>query len=395
MIDERTYHRVNIDQSSTSDNDFVVDTRYTGLERIGQGAYGCVVSALDSETGKRVAIKRVKHVFEDMVKAKRILREIKLLAHFHGHENLISISDIMTGTDTHDFDDIYMVCKLMESDLDQIITSPQPLSRQHHQYFLHQILRGLHYIHSANVIHRDLKPGNILVNSNCDLALCDFGLSRGLAGDVDHEMTEYVVTRWYRSPELLCETNTYGKSVDIWSVGCIFAELLSRKPFFQGNNPHHQLTLIVSILGCPNQEELGFTTHPVARLALQRASRSAPTGLKQNLSPDVDEDALDLLSKMLVMNPDERITVEEALKHPYLSDLYSENEPQCDSIFIEDKRLVQEEDLVGLRKLSYQLVSEEILKLKNCPTHSCRRQDNSEAVNQSTYSESYEKDMTS
>ncbi len=96
-----------------------------------------------------------------------------------------------------------------------------------------QVLRGLKFIHSANVLHRDMKPSNLLVNANCDLAICDFGLARGVELEYEDELTEYVVTRWYRAPELLCDSTHYGKTVDVWSVGCIFAEMLSRRPFFQ------------------------------------------------------------------------------------------------------------------------------------------------------------------
>lgn len=193
-----------------------------------------MTSALDTKTGNRVAIKKITNIFEDEIKAKRILREIKLLLHFNSHENVVEILDMLTYPDSQvDFQDLYIVCTLMESDLDQIVSSPQPLSDQHNRYFLYQILRGLKYIHSANVVHRDLKPSNILVNANCDLALCDFGLSRGVCGEVDNCLTEYVVTRWYRAPELLCDSNKYGKAVDIWSIGCIFAEMITRGPFFQ------------------------------------------------------------------------------------------------------------------------------------------------------------------
>merc|ERR1711871_1024485 len=122
--------------------------------------------------------------------------------------------------DTEDFSDAYIITDLMESDLDRIISSSQPLTEQHFQYFLYQILRGLKYIHSANVLHRDLKPSNLLVNSNCDLAICDFGLARGINANADDTLTEYVVTRWYRAPELLTDNRTYGSAVDVWSVGC-------------------------------------------------------------------------------------------------------------------------------------------------------------------------------
>lgn len=137
---------------------FVVDVRYTNLKPIGGGSYGFVCSADDSVTGEKVAIKKVANVFHDLIDAKRILREIKLLRHFRAHENIIAIKDILTyPPNTTDFRDVYIITNLMESDLDRIISSTQALTDQHFQYFLYQIFRGLKYIHSANVLHRDLK----------------------------------------------------------------------------------------------------------------------------------------------------------------------------------------------------------------------------------------------
>lgn len=125
-----------------------------------------------------------------------------------------------------DFDDIYLVTNLMESDMERIIRSNQALTDQHYQYFIYQILRGLKYIHSANVLHRDLKPSNLLVNANCDLAICDFGLARGFDVEGMDTLTEYVVTRWYRAPELLCESPHYGKAVDVWGLGFVHINTL-------------------------------------------------------------------------------------------------------------------------------------------------------------------------
>eukprot|EP00957_Ditylum_brightwellii_P191541 14583657-Ditylum_brightwellii.AAC.1 len=214
MASERIFHHTRVGHDI-----FLVDKRYTQLKLIGRGAYGSVVSAFDTVVGECVAIKKIRNLFDDEIIAKRILREIKLLRHFNSHENVVTVHDIMVfPKDTENFDDVYIVLNLMESDLDQIIRSSQPLTDQHHQYFLYQILRGLKYVHSANVIHRDLKPSNLLVNANCDLALCDFGLSRGVDGEIDDNLTEYVVTRWYRAPELLCDSTTYGKGVDVWSI---------------------------------------------------------------------------------------------------------------------------------------------------------------------------------
>lgn len=169
-----------------------------------------------------------------------------------------------------DFQDIYIVSDLMESDLECIISSPQPLSNAHFQYFLYQILRGVKFIHSANVLHRDLKPSNILVNSNCDLCICDFGLARGveLTSNINEELTEYVVTRWYRAPELLVYSQNYNKAVDMWAIGCIFAEMLRRRPFFTGRNPADQLSMIIRVLGSPSEHELTFVPHEAARRAI-------------------------------------------------------------------------------------------------------------------------------
>lgn len=261
---------------------FHIDERYTKLRPIGDGSYGFVASGLDTVTGRKIAIKMVKDVFCDVVDAKRILREIKLLRHLNAHENIIQIYDLMCGPkpNDHNFEDIYIVTNLMESDLERIIKSRQVLTDQHLQYFLYQMLRGLKYVHSglsvcqqsdhfstkpmdiftyleaplkshafycltlfvssiitiftANILHRDLKPSNLLVNANCDLALCDFGLARGFDLDGADVLTEYVVTRWYRAPELLFVCPNYGKPVDMWSVGCIFAEVITHEPFFRG-----------------------------------------------------------------------------------------------------------------------------------------------------------------
>lgn len=222
---------------------FTVDTRYSLTRVVGSGAYGVVISSHDSKTESDVAIKMVPKAFNDEVDAKRILREIKLLKHFK-HDNIIGIVDMMPPNVRYleDYHDIYMVTDLMETDLHRIIYSKQKLSIEHVQYFAYQVLRGLKYIHSAEVIHRDLKPSNLLVNSNCDLKICDFGLARGIHSGHGEDssgtmlLTEYVVTRWYRAPEIMLACHEYSKPVDVWSVGCIFAELIQRKPYFPGDD---------------------------------------------------------------------------------------------------------------------------------------------------------------
>jgi mitogen-activated protein kinase 1/3 len=133
----------------------------------------------------------------------------------------------------------------------------QELSDDHCQYFIYQTLRALKAMHSANVLHRDLKPSNLLLNANCDLKVCDFGLARSAASTEDNSgfMTEYVATRWYRAPEIMLTFKEYTKAIDVWSVGCILAEMLSGKPLFPGKDYHHQLTLILDVLGTPTMED--------------------------------------------------------------------------------------------------------------------------------------------
>ncbi|OQR83793.1 sporangia induced mitogen-activated protein kinase [Achlya hypogyna] len=310
---------------------FQVDTKYKFIKPIGHGAYGVVISAQNTETDEKVAIKKVSKAFEDLVDAKRILREIKLLQHFD-HENIITIVDLLPPPSLAHFEDVYIISDLMETDLHRIIYSRQPLSDDHIQYFLYQILRALKYIHSSNVLHRDLKPSNLLLNSNCDLKVCDFGLARGVEPDEDNmELTEYVVTRWYRAPEIMLSTKAseYSKAIDIWSTGCIFAELLGRKPMFPGDDYIHQLQIICDKLGTPSEEELHFVTSEKAR-RFMKGQPNKPKVPLDKLFPNAKPNALDLLDKMLVFDPSKRISVEEALEHPYLESLHNnDDEPKA------------------------------------------------------------------
>lgn len=219
----------------------------------------------------------------------------------------------------------------METDLHRIIYSRQSLSIDHIQYFLYQILRGLKYIHSANVLHRDLKPPNLLLNSNCDLKICDFGLSRGVEDEQKGDLTEYVVTRWYRAPEIMLACQEYTKAIDVWSVGCIFAELLARQPLFPGEDYIAQLRLICDKLGRPSEEDLNFVTSERARRFILSLPCNPPVPIA-TVFPNFkgETEALDLLVKMLTFHPERRITVEEALEHPFLKSLHNpDDEPSA------------------------------------------------------------------
>lgn len=195
-----------------------------------------------------------------------------------------------------------------------------------------QILRGLKYVHSAGVLHRDLKPSNVLLNATCDLKIADFGLSRTTTESLNF-MTEYVVTRWYRAPELLLSCETYNESIDVWSVGCILGEMLLRKPLLPGKDYIDQLKLIIKTLGTPSDDELGFVSAPKAR-AYIKALPASPKPEWRRLFPGASQLSLDLLKKMLQFDPRRRISVDEALRHPWLASLHdSEAEPSAPAPF--------------------------------------------------------------
>jgi mitogen-activated protein kinase 7 len=209
--------------------DFVVDERYNVTKELGQGAYGIVCAAVNTQTTEGVAIKKVTNVFSKKILAKRALREIKLLQHFRGHRNIACLYD-MDIPRPDNFNETYLYEELMECDLAAIIRSGQPLTDAHFQSFIYQILSGLKYIHSANVLHRDLKPGNLLVNADCELKICDFGLARGFSIDPEENagyMTEYVATRWYRAPEIMLSFQSYTKASTFPLLECLIEESLS------------------------------------------------------------------------------------------------------------------------------------------------------------------------
>ncbi|CAO2608742.1 Mitogen-activated protein kinase 13, partial [Lemmus lemmus] len=187
-------------------------------------------AAFDTKTGHRVAVKKLSRPFQSIIHAKRTYRELRLLKHMK-HENVIGLLDVFTpARSLEEFNDVYLVMPFMQTDLQKIMG--MEFSEEKVQYLVYQMLKGLKYIHSAGVVHRDLKPGNLAVNEDCELKILDFGLAR----HADPEMTGYVVTRWYRAPEVILSWMHYNQTVDIWSVGCIMAEMLTGKTLFKGKD---------------------------------------------------------------------------------------------------------------------------------------------------------------
>ncbi|CAN1297188.1 Mitogen-activated protein kinase 15 [Linum perenne] len=305
-------------------------SQYDIQEVVGKGSYGIVASAIDTHTGERVAIKKMNNIFEHVSDATRILREIKLLRLLR-HPDIVEIKHIMLPASRREFKDIYVVFELMESDLHQVIKLNNDLTPDHHQFFLYQLLRSLKYIHSAHVFHRDLKPKNILANADCKLKLCDFGLARVSFSNAPSAIfwTDYVATRWYRAPELcgsfsskvglwkLVKFNSwltimirYTPAIDIWSIGCIFAELVTGKPLFPGKNVVHQLELITDLLGTPPPESVARIRNEKARKYLTGMSKKQSIPFTKYF-PGKDPQALRLLERMLAFDPKDRPSAEE------------------------------------------------------------------------------------
>ncbi|GMF30687.1 unnamed protein product [Phytophthora fragariaefolia] len=258
---------------------------------------------------------------------------------------VISIHSLSTNLKD---DELYIVMDLMDTDMHRVIQSSQSLSDAHAKYFLHQLLRGVKYLHDNGVLHRDLKPGNLLLSKTCQLKIADFGLARklprvlGSSGSTLERprsapastsgssssrilerppMTEHVVTRWYRAPELMLQPDgLYDQSVDMWSVGCIFAEILGRKALFPGKNFLHQLTLIFDVIGAPPPDATTRIQSSQAQRFLRSLGRKPKVPFR-TLFPNASDAAVDLLERLLEFDPSKRISAQEALDHPYMQDI--------------------------------------------------------------------------
>ncbi|KAJ5902216.1 mitogen-activated protein kinase Hog1 [Penicillium taxi] len=273
-------------------------------------------SAKDQILQKLVAVRKVTKPFGSSVLSKQALREIKLLRYLQ-HENLVSMSDLFISP----AEDLYIVSELMWTNLQRLINGKGAIEDGFSKYFLYQILRGLKYVHSAGIIHRDLKPSSILINDNCDLKISGFGNAR-LQGP---QMTGYVATRFYRAPEIMLTWQKYSAKVDIWSVGCIFAEMLCGRPIFPASSHADQFHQIVDLLGSPPIWIVDTISNNHTKNFVESLPKCKRKPLRE-VFPNIDPSAADLLERMLVFDVNERINARDALSQPYLAPYHDPND---------------------------------------------------------------------
>lgn len=297
--------------------------RYQKIEKLGEGTYGIVYKAQNKKTGEIVALKRIRLDNEEEGIPCTAVREISLLRELH-HPNIVRLHDIL-----HTEKKLTLVFEYLDSDLKKYLdtTNPPPpegqvvteLSDEYRELvkgFLYQLLQGVAYCHANLILHRDLKPQNLLVSRRGELKIADFGLARSFGAPVRSYSTE-VVTLWYRSPDVLLGNKFYSTSIDMWSVGCILAEMMNGKPLFPGSNTRDELLRIQRVLGLPDFASWTyFDDLPEAKDKSLWLRELTPLGLETAV-PTLDDVGLDLLSRCLQYIPERRISAAEALEHPF------------------------------------------------------------------------------
>jgi len=287
--------------------------KYVKLEKIGEGTYGVVYKAKDKKTGELLALKKIRLEAEDEGIPSTAIREISLLKQLQ-HPNIVFLYDV-----AHTEKKLTLVFEFLDQDLKKYLDAcgDNGLDPYTIKSFLFQLLQGIAYCHQHRVLHRDLKPQNLLINMEGELKLADFGLARAFGIPV-RSYTHEVVTLWYRAPDVLLGSKKYSTPVDIWSVGCIFAEMANGRPLFPGSSEKDQLARIFKVLGTPTKQTWpGMVELPEYKDNLAMY----PAQPLKKVVPRLDAAGIDLLSRMLQYEPAKRISADQAMQHPYFKDL--------------------------------------------------------------------------
>ncbi|KAI8096613.1 protein serine/threonine kinase [Halteromyces radiatus] len=286
--------------------------KYQKIEKLGEGAYGIVYKAQNRETNEVVALKRIRLDNEEEGVPCTAIREISLLKELKD-QNIVRLYDVL-----HKERKLILVFEYLDSDLKKFLDSNGgDIDEWTIKQMMYQLLKGIAFCHEHRVLHRDLKPQNLLINKKGELKLGDFGLARAFGIPV-RSYSRDVVTLWYRAPDVLMGSKQYSTSIDLWSAGCIFAEMASGSPLFPGSSVSDQLQCIFKVLGTPTEE----TWPKVSQVPEYKRDFEifAPIPL-ESLLPKLDPLGIDLLKKLLEYPPDKRITASDALQHPYFDDL--------------------------------------------------------------------------
>jgi len=291
-----------------------IDDNYERIERIGEGTYGVVYKAVDRMSGEVIALKKIRLDNEDDGVPSTAIREISLLKDLR-HHYIVGLKDVL-----HCNNRLYLVFEHLDLDLKKYMDTCSEITSHPDviKFYLYQLLSGIAFCHKHRILHRDLKPQNLLVDYDTHvLKLADFGLARTFGIPV-RMFTHEVVTLWYRAPEILLGSHTYSTPVDVWSIGCIFAEMVRKQPLFPGDSEIDELYRIFRWLGTPNEEMWPGVER------LRNYKTIFPQWSARSLAeavPGLCPAGLDLLSKMLCYEPSRRISAKMALEHPYFADM--------------------------------------------------------------------------
>lgn len=293
---------------------------YTKIEKIGEGTYGVVYKAKHIHTGELVALKKIRLETDDEGCPSTAVREISILKELRKYPFIVQLQDVI-----HKDSKLYLVFEFLLMDLKKYIdTVNGPMDRPLIKSYTYQICAALEFCHARRIIHRDLKPQNLLIDSKGLIKIADFGLGRSFGVPI-RAFTHEVVTLWYRCPEVLLGMKRYSCGIDTWSIGCIFAEMVTKKPIFQGDSEIDEIFKIFQVLGTPtNSQWEGVEQLPDYKTAFPKWK---PKNLKDVL-PDMEPAGIDLLQKFLIYSPALRLSARKALKHPYFFDFNPSTLPQ-------------------------------------------------------------------